>query len=158
MQEETEKVCTNCGFTYQPLVPQPMINYSAPRLNCVPLEYERDELSNLHKNGIIQLGTTINVFLNKRNSLEQRIKSIIVEFSKDRGWPEDRSESLTNLALKYAKERSDCYGKYEKLTLIHCAITYALSQHAWGLYEITRFADIWTMLMSIIKRKKRSKK
>lgn len=154
VQEETEKVCTSCGFAYQPLTTQPLISFSAPRLNSTPLEYQRDELRNLQKNRIFHFTSTINVLLNKRHALQDRIKSIVVEFSKDRGWSEDKSESLTNLALKYANERNDCYGKYEKLTLIHIAVAYALSQHKWGVIELTRFADIWTMLMSIIKRKR----
>lgn len=106
------------------------------------------------KNRVFHFATTINVLLNKRHTVEDRIKSIVVEFSKDRGWSEDKCESLANLALKYAKDRNNCYGKYEKLTLIHNAIAYALSQHKWGVIEISRFADIWTTLMSVIKRKR----
>ncbi len=158
--DDDKLVCQNCGFESECIksLAQLDAELSAPRLNSLPIEYEQQHLRTLRQQRVFSMKSTMNMFFNKRNSLEEKIKSVIIEFSKDRGWSDDKTESVARIALKYAKDNSCCYTSHEKLSFIHNSITYALLQHTWGTHELNRFVEIWTMLMVQVKRQRKKNK
>jgi len=152
--------CQECGVEaeHTKSIAQLDTEISAPKLNSLPSKYGEQYLNTLRRQRIFKLSSTINVLLNRKNSLEEKIKSVVAEFSKDRGWPEERTEFTAVTALKHARTNSNCYGRMDRLSLIHNSIMYALVQQQSSNNTITRFIEIWPMLMVQVKRRRSKKK
>lgn len=153
-------VCQCCGVEPEHIKSLAQLDkeLSAPRLNSLPSEYELQYLTTLRREGVFRIKQTVNVLLKRRNPVEEKIKSVIAEFSKDRALSDDKTESVAMIALKYARDNSCCYTSHNKLMLVHNSVTYALLQHPWGIQVLNRFLEIWTMLMVLVKRQTKKNK
>ncbi len=138
-------------------MPHLHVEFSEPRMHSIPSKHDEQSLRKLRQLGVFSFESTIKTLLNKRNTLEERIKSIVVEFSIDRGWRDEKTESVAVLALRDMKDKADCYGRYDKPILIHDAVLHAIAQQPHSLSEITRFIQIWSMIMVLLKQKRHKK-